>query len=156
MIYYREKVVEQLLTAGLTVHVYSSSWENAPFSSHPCLTIHPDISVEESLTIMSQSRISLNVMSWHKDGFTERIANSMLCHSLVVSDKSRFLEENFENDKELILFDLEEIELLPQRIKEVLSDSERLATMTDAGYQKALTKHQWLNRGKQLLEIIEQ
>ena len=155
MIYYREKVVKQLLDSGLSIHVYSNTWENAPFATHPNLSIHPDISVEESLKTMAQSRISLNVMSWHKDGFTERIANSMLCHSLVVSDKSRFLEENFENDKELILFDLKEIELLPQRIKEVLADSKRLTTLTEAGYQKAFNEHQWINRGKQLLEIIE-
>lgn len=155
MIYYREKVIRQLLDSGLPIHVYGNTWEKAPFSSHPCLTIHPKAPIEESLTILAQARISLNIMSWHKDGFTERIANSMLCHSLVVSDKSRFLEENFENNKELILFDLKEIELLPARIKALLEDSQQLDSITEAGYRRALNEHQWIHRGKQLLEIIE-
>ena len=155
MIYYREKVVQQLLDSGLSVHVYGSTWEHAPFCDHPCLTIHREASIEESLAILSQARISLNIMSWHKDGFTERIANSMLCHSLVVSDTSRFLAENFENDKELILFDLKETETLPQRIKNVLANPRLLASMTDAGYDKACKEHLWIHRGKQLLKVIE-
>lgn len=155
MIYYREKVICQLIDAGLSVHVYGSTWEKAHFSNHPCLTIHPEASIADSLTIMSQARISLNIMSWHKDGFTERIANSMLCHSLVVSDKSRFLEENFENGKELLLFDLKEIELLPQRLKELLANPQQLTAITESGYCKALQEHQWIHRGKQLLELIE-
>lgn len=156
MIYYREKVIQQLLDSGLSVHVYGNTWEKAPFCSHPALTIHPKASINESLTILKQARISLNIMSWHKDGFTERIANSMLCHSLVVSDKSRFLEENFTNGKDLLLFDLTEIEKLPQLIKNLLSNPQHLASITESGYSKALNEHQWLHRARQLLKIIDE
>ncbi len=69
--YYREKVVRALLDAGIELHVYGEDWDRVPFAEHKCLRRHLGIDVEESLRIMQQAKISLNIMSWHKDGFTE-------------------------------------------------------------------------------------
>lgn len=155
MLYYREQVIRTLLDAGLTIHVYSDSWKNAPFAHHPGLVIHPALSVSESLEIMQQSKISLNIMSWHKDGMTERILNSMLCQSVVVSDRSLALEEFFSDGEELLLFSLKEMDHLPDMLKELLQDESRMRQITAKGYQKAYEEHSWIRRAKQLLKEIE-
>ena len=115
MYYYREKIIQTLLNAQIQIHVYSDSWKNAPFSEHPCLIRHHDISIENSLTVMQQSKISLNIMSWHKDGLTERILNGMLCHSAILSNKSTRLEEEFIDGEDILLFNLSQIEKLPRQ-----------------------------------------
>lgn len=152
--YYREKVIRTLLDAGIEIHVYGDSWKNAPFTGHKCLICHPALNIEDSLHTMQQSRISLNIMSWHKDGITERILNAMLCHSVVLSDRSTRLEEEFIDEEEILLFDLTQLDTLPCRINALLSDYERLRKISEQGYQKAIKKHLWIHRAKQLLELI--
>lgn len=154
MYYYREKTIRTLLDAEIEVDVYGDSWKNAPFAGHPCLHIHPQVNADESLHIMQQSRISLNIMAWHKDGFTERIANAMLNHSLVVSDKSVLLEELFQNQQDLILFDLKNLSSLPGVIHQLLADSAYMDTITQSGYLKASRNHLWKNRAEEFLEIL--
>lgn len=155
MYYYREKVIRTLLDDGIEVHVYGNSWNTSPFAKHKSLVIHPQLKGDEVLDVMAHSRISLNIMAWHKDGFTERIANSMLNGSVVVSDKSTQLIELFEDGKDLVLFDLNRLERLPGTLKELLYSKKALATLSANGYTKACKNHLWQHRAKQLLEIIK-
>lgn len=156
MYYYREKVIRTLLDGGIEIHVYGSSWEASPFATHPCLTIHPAVTGDDSLKVMEESYISLNIMAWHKDGFTERIANSMLNGSVVVSDKSTQLTELFVNGEDLVLFDLNNLENLPKILKELLNSKETLATLSANGYEKICKNHLWKNRAKQFLEFLDE
>lgn len=156
MYYYREKVIRTLLDGGIEVHVYGSSWNASPFAKNKNLVIHSQLTGDEVLEVMAHSRISLNIMAWHKDGFTERIANSMLNGSVVVSDKSTQLIELFEDGNDLVLFDLNKLEKLPGTLKELLRSKETLATLSANGYTKAYRNHLWQHRAKQLLEIIKQ
>lgn len=154
MHYYREKIIHTLLDAGIEIHVYSSTWQNAPFFGHEKLICHPALSAEESLDIMARSKISLNIMSWHKDGLTERVLNAMLCRSVVLSDRSLALEENFANGKDLLLFSLNQIGRLPGMIKDLLEDEARLGTISRNGFEKAFANHQWKNRAERFLEVL--
>lgn len=154
MYYYREKVIRTLLDAGIKINVYGSSWDSSLFAHHPCLIKHSQVTGDESLRVMRQSRISLNIMAWHKDGFTERIANSILNGSVVVSDTSTQLSELFENGEDLVLFDLNDLVTLPATIQKLLSSKEALARIAKQGYEKAYQNHLWLNRAQQLLDIL--
>ena len=154
MYYYREKIIHTLLDAGIEINVYGDSWNSAPFADHPYLNRHPQVDASESLLVMQQSHISLNIMAWHKDGFTERIANTMLNHSVVVSDKSTQLEELFVDNHDLVLFDLQSINTLPAKIQTLLNSPELLDAIAENGYLKAVHNHQWQNRAEQLLEIL--
>lgn len=154
MTYYREKIIRTLLDAGITIHVYGDTWNNAPFASCPNLIRHPAVSAEESLPIMEQSRLSLNIMSWHKDGLTERVLNAMLCQSAVLSDRSGRLEETFINGQDLLFFSLKQLHTLPTLVTELLSDEERLQKITRNGYEKARQNHRWKNRAEEFLKIL--
>lgn len=153
MTYYREKVIRVLLEAGLTIHVYGDSWKKSPFSNHPGLICHPQVSLSESMEVWSHSKISLNIMSWHKGGFTERIANMLLAETLAVSDCSTYLEEHFTDGKDIVLFDLEHIDELPERLKYYLSHEKERERVAANGQRKALTEHTWEQRARELLDI---
>lgn len=155
--YYRNKVVETLLKAGIVLHVFGGSWKESPMWGHPLLCYHEAVSGrEEPLKVYARSKISLNIMRWHKDGFTERIANSMLQKAAVISDRTTCLEKNFVNGEDILLFDLGHLEELPEKITELLHDERKRARIAENGYQKAIKFHTWQNRAEEMLQLIEE
>lgn len=153
MYYFREKVVETLLNGGIKVDVYSDSWKAAPFANHENLTIHPEVSFEEGLSVMAQSKMSLNVMSWHKGGMTERLNNAMLNKSLCVTDQTTYIKREFSN--EMLQFDLEDFSDLPKRVKTLLEDDAAREEMVRRAYEKAIATQTWECRAKEFLQILE-
>ena len=154
--YYRNKVIEALLEAGITLHVFGDTWKESPMWGRPTLVCHEAVSGKDALEVYARAKLSLNIMTWHKDGFTERIANAMLQKSVVVTDKSAYLEENFVNGEDLLMYDLKRLKELPEQIKMLLNEDERRRRIAENGYRKALKEHTWINRAGKLLEFIEE
>ncbi|MDE6208064.1 MAG: glycosyltransferase [Lachnospiraceae bacterium] len=154
MFYYRELIIQTILKAGIELHVFGESWETENWKKYDNLVIHPSLTWEESLKVYAQSRLSLNIMSWHKDGMTERIANMMLNRTVVISDRSTYLEEHFVDGQEIMLFNLEEIGMLPELIKNVLEDKALQDNICEKAYEKAERTDTWEMRAKQFLEIV--
>lgn len=155
MTYYREKIIQLLLEEGFIIHVYGESWKKSPLVRYKNLICHAEVSVSESMEVWQRSKLSLNIMSWHKGGFTERIANMLLCETVVISDKSYYLEENFEDGEDIVLFDLEHPEELIQRIYELLADDVLREKIAQNGRKKALQNHTWEKRTEEFLAILE-
>lgn len=153
MYYYREKTIATLLRAGLEVHVYGDSWKDSPFYGSPCLILHEEVQAEQAGEVLGKSKISLNIMAWHKDGFTERIADSMLAGAVVVSDKSTQLEECY--GEEVVLFNLKQLDELTQKIKDLLEQSEKRREIVKKAREKALSCATWDCRAVELLGLIE-
>lgn len=158
MFYYREKIIGYLLDAGIELHVFSDSWKDSPFAGHPRFRIHETVSYAESLDVMAQSRLSLNLMSWHKNGMTERVANAMRNGSVCISDRTVYLSERFEDGRELILFDLQNPGGLVQRLKPLLSGDggPQVQALAQAGYAAAKKNHRWQNRAEAFITIMKQ
>lgn len=153
MYYYREKVVEILLKSGLKLHVYGDSWKNSPFYAHSGLCIHPEVNAEQGIEVLQNSKISLNVMAWHKDGFTERIADSMLAGAVVVSDWSRQLEEAYKD--EVVLYNLSRLDELPGKVYGLLQREEERKMIAQKAKTRALKCASWEVRAREFLEIVE-
>ncbi len=151
--YYRKKTVETLLKEGITLHVFGDSWKNSLLCKYPSLICHEQAIGEQALEVYGNSKLTLNIMTWHKDGFTERIANAMLQKSVVVTDWTCYLENNFTDDQEIIIFKLDQLRGLPQRISRLLADDGRRKGMAEQAYQKAVKYHTWERRAKQLFNL---
>ena len=159
---FRQKVVNQIVLSGMNFDLYGDGWEKElPFDifnneTGDCgLRMHGSVPYDRVKDIYRQSWMSLNVMAWHKAGFTERIAEPQLAGSLVVTDSTEYLKKYYTDGEDIILFDLsdESIRELPNRLKALFSDKDRLLHMAWNGYQKALKYHTWDARVKQFLEI---
>ncbi len=153
MSYFRERIILEILRAGIELNVFGGSWNTDIFKDFSNLIINPEVSPRESIDLYAKSYASLNIMSWHKDGRTERVANSMLNHSLVISDKTRYLQETYRDGEDIILFDLENIEVLPQRIKEALQDKSKLRQMAEFAYKKAGAVDTWEIRAEEFKRL---
>lgn len=156
MDYYRYKILETILDNGIIIDVFGDSWKDSKLAEkYPNLICHPSVTVEESLEIYAQSKISLNVMSWHKDGFTERVANIMLSHTVLLTDWTRYLEENYKNGQELLMFSLDELGKLPDIITDSLQKPQMLEQIAEAGYAKTKVIHTWKYQTKQILHFLD-
>ena len=154
--HYRNKTVRILLESGISLHVFGDTWKGSPWWGHPGLICHEEAVGEDALKVYERSKLSLNVMTWHKDGFTERIANAMLQKSVVVTDRTTYLEKNFVNGEDLLMFDLGNLQELPGQIMELLGDDKRRERIAENGYRKALQQHTWRQRAGTILQFIEE
>ena len=91
------------------------------------------------MKVWQQSRLSLNIMSWHKGGFTERMANIMLCRAVLVTDYTTYLDGKFEHGKDALIFRLDALEELPKMIKERLNQPKKLEKIAQSGFEKSAT-----------------
>jgi spore maturation protein CgeB len=156
MTYYREKIIRTILNAGLTLHVFGDSWKEPAFSGYPNLIIHPLADAEDSLKLYAQSKVSLNIMSWHKDGMTERIANSMLNRAVVLSDPSTYLTEHYTDDREIVYYHLTRLDELPGKIRKLLADDDYRETIAENACKYAAVHDTWDNRAEEFLKIIDE
>ena len=155
MDYYRYRILKTILDHGIRLDVFGDNWKESVFSNYPNLICHPGVTVKESLEVYAQSKISLNIMSWHKDGFTERVANIMLAHTALLSDWTRSLEEDYVDGEDLFLFSLDELEKLPNIITNALLQQEKLEQVAENGYQKTLHRHTWEYETEKLLDFLD-
>ena len=154
MHYYRDRVLRCILQSGIKLDVFGDSWMSCPLTSHPNLICHPNVTVEESLDIWKKSKLSLNIMSWHKGGFTERMANIMLAGAVLVTDDTTYLMGKY-TDEDLLTFSLEEREKLPDKIKYLFDHEEYRKKLAQNGKEKALLQHTWDKRAEQFLDILD-
>jgi hypothetical protein len=152
--FYRQKIVKAILDAGIELHVYGDSWKKREWAGYSNLKIHEELEGSAVMDIYAKSRISLNVMSWHKAGMTERIANMMLSKTVVLTDKSDYLTEHFTDGTDIVFFDREQLEHLPETIKSLLADESGRRRIAEAGYQNALEHHTWRERAQQFLSML--
>lgn len=111
--YYREKTIKTLVEAGLKVTLYGTGWEVCEWINNKNLDYRGRVSADEIVDLMYDSKIVLNTMTWFKDGTHDRVFNGMLAKAVAVTDSSIYMEENFTAD-ELVMFELEDIDKLPQ------------------------------------------
>lgn len=150
--YYRDRVLRTILEAGIQVDVFGDSWNDCYLRKYPNLICHGDVTVAESMTIWRQSKLSLNIMSWHKAGFTERMANIMLAGAVLVTDDTAYLRGEYNGD-DMLIFQLAERFRLPEQIKELLGDDAEQKRTALNGKTKTLAKHTWDKRAEEFLNF---
>lgn len=151
--YYRDAVIKTLTGAGIEVHVYGDTWQNFHTEREECLIRHPEVSVEESLEVLGHAKIGLNIMTWHKAGMTERIANIMLSGAVCLSDESRYLREHYSDGEELLLFRLSELSALPEKVLKLLRDEDLRRKVAEKAYERAKNEHTWRKRAEEFLAL---
>jgi len=153
--HYRNAVISTILGAGFDLHVYGESWRNYQGAGGEHLKIHPYASVEESLEELGKARIGLNVMSWHKAGMTERIANIMLSGAVCLTEETTYLREHMQEGEEIVTFCLERLGELPEKIRNLLDNPDMREKIAANAYRKAMTEYTWESRAEELIALSD-
>nr|MBQ8253286.1 glycosyltransferase family 1 protein [Lachnospiraceae bacterium] len=162
----RGQIVKTLVDSGVKVHVFGDKW-NELVCEHPENLIDGDsLYSEECLYHIQNSKISLNVLPWFRSGPHDRIFNTMLNGAVCLTDSNPYLDTCLEDGVNCIKYSLAEhgsdadAHLLagPQetarRVIGLLSDTERLQQIADAGYELAQL-HTWAARMQQFSKWLE-
>lgn len=151
--HFRNAVVSTILGAGFTLHVYGESWRNYQGAGREHLKIHPYATVEKSLQELGKAKIGLNIMSWHKAGMTERIANIMLSGAVCLTEETVYLREHMQEGEEIVTFRLDCLEELPDKVKNLLEDAGRSERIAANAYRKAMAEYTWEHRAEELIAL---
>lgn len=154
--YQRERVVTALAEAGLELYLLGRGWENHPVSGFPNVhRIDDRIPYGDTLSYMADAKINLNVMPWFKAGTHDRIFNTLLQHSLPLTDSSLWITETFRDGEDIALFDLKHLEKLPDMARSLLADPVKAEKIIEKGYEKVRKNFTWEHCTQWLLEAIE-
>ena len=152
--YYRGLIIKTLAEHGIPIHLYGSGWEKLECSCPENLIMHGFATSHECLQAISQSKISLNIMPWFKDGAHDRIFNSQLNGAVCLTDDSIYLREQLVDEEDCVFYSLKDIEHLPELIKDLLDNEEKMAKIADRGYKTACASHTWKKRAEVLICYI--
>lgn len=94
---------------------------------------------------MADARINLNVMPGFKAGTHDRIFNTLLQHSLPLTDPSHWLERYFTDGEDIVFYDLDHLERLPGIVRSLLEEPEKAEKMIQKGYEKVSRELTWSN-----------
>lgn len=153
---FRGRAVQELVDAGIKVHVFGDGWELLECRHPENLIIMNSLNSEGCLKKLCQTKISLNVMPWFKNGAHDRIFNSMLNGAVCLTDSSIYLDEILHDREDCRLYSLTEMERLPEIAEELLSDQEHMQTIADGGCELAQAGHTWAHRAETLHNLIEE
>ena len=151
----RGDVVAALADGGIRVNAFGGGWDRLDCKHPENLVDGSPLDSEGCLKKLCQTKISLNVMPWFRDGAHDRIFNSMLNGTLCLTDSNGYLDHILHDGEDCRLYDLTRLDLLPDIVKELLSDEDRMQGIIDNGYEMARAEHTWAHRAKALHDLIE-
>lgn len=154
--HFRNAVVSAILGAGFDLHVYGDGWKDYKGAGREHLKIHPLATVEESLQELSKAKIGLNIMSWHKAGMTERIANIMLSGAVCLSEETTYLREHMQEGEEIVTFRLDCLEDLPEKIQDLLDHPALREEIAEKARRRAMAEYTWESRARELIALSGQ
>ncbi len=153
---FRQEVIKTVVDSGIRIDVFGDGWDiiKERLGSPNNLITHNIVSYRESVELMNQSKLAINVMPWFKDGFHDRIATAMLNGCVSITDTSGYISDNYMDKKDIVIYDLNNLSALPDIIRELLKNenhnTERIAM---AGKEKASKIDTWYNRAKWFLSL---
>lgn len=150
----REKAVQVLVDSGIKVHLIGGGWEELECKHPENMVLYGTMNSKGCLEIQRKSKICLNVMPWFKRGAHDRIFNTMLNGSVCVTDSSEYLDEVLTED-DVAFYSLKEMDMLPEIVKGLLAEPEKMQRIADHGYETALKHHSWAKRAEVLHNYIE-
>lgn len=153
--YWRSEVITVLAESGLELYLLGRGWENHPSASYPNVhRISDRIPFEETLSAMADAKINLNVFPWFKSGTHDRIFNSLLQHSLPLTDSSRWVDETFTDGWDIALYSLKNLEELPAIAEKYLKNPNLAESVISRGYEKTIREFTWKNCVDQILSAV--
>ena len=152
---FRGRAVQELVDAGIKVYVFGDGWQLLECRQAQNLMIMNSLDSVGCLKKLCQTKLSLNVMPWFKDGAHDRIFNSMLNGAVCLTDSSLYLDGILRDQVNSSIYTLENMDRLPEIAVRLLENPSLMQKIADGGYETAQAGHTWAHRAKVLHELVE-
>lgn len=151
----RINLIKAFCDAGLKVSIIGGGIWNSLKEEYPDnIELIGLKSAEECLEYISRAKILLNDIPF-PEGAHERVFNGMLNGAVVLTNSSRYLEERFNDWKDILYWDGENYEEPIMKIMSVLDDEELRKSIVYSGHSSA-REDKWSDRLKSLLAEIKE
>lgn len=151
----RGQAVQALADGGIRVHIFGDGWDKVPCKHPENLLLMNKLDSEGCLKKLCQTKLSLNVMPWFKDGAHDRIFNSMLNGAVCLTDSNVYLDSILHDGADCRIYSLAQMKRLPEIAGELLADPDRMQRIADEGYRLAESGHTWAHRAREIHGWIE-
>lgn len=165
--HFRELAIRALVDSGIKIHTFGDGYNHIQCKHPENIIAHGGVDSLKCLKMISQSKMSLNVMPWFKKGAHDRVFNSMLNGSVSITDHSEFLDKEFKDEENVIFYDLkmlseyekigydeEVVRPFTDRVKALLKDEAKLQKIADNAYAKCINTHTWGDRAKKIIKML--
>ena len=149
----RKHIVDSILKHGIDLHVVGETWKTYEMPSGAKMTILPDAEGDEVLELLMKSKIALNAMRDHKGAMTERITDTMLSGAVCLTDSTVYLNDNFIDNEDIVMYDLNDMAGLCQKIDKLLANDGLRTQIAKKAYERAL-KECWDERAGEIIRHI--
>lgn len=142
------------------VHIFGStppdvSWQSYLGNDNNNYIIHEPVPFEQALDILKETKILLNANPWVKYGAHERIFYGLSLGALVLTNRNEYLEQYFEDEENILFYDLSNPEEMDQKVNKYLSNDEEREKIAQKGMQIVKEYHTWDKRAESLLKELE-
>lgn len=151
-VYRRINSVRYLVDYGIRPDVFGGGWENAPYADK--LNIHGYITYPESIEVISKSKVLFQDQAEFNDGAHDRVFTAMLNGTVVVSEYSKYLAEEFEDGKDIFLYDWKNGADRLNMLNNILCNKSMYDNIIISAYNKTNERHRWINRAKQIINEV--
>lgn len=141
--YRRRALVLAADRARLPLWLVGADWEKLSLPAESTVSLHRRVPFTESFSLMANSRITLNLMPEFKAGFHDRVFSAMLNGSVAATDPSTQLTETFSDGKELLFYDVANLDESCERLCRALEKPRDLQQIADLGLENARKKFCW-------------
>jgi spore maturation protein CgeB len=101
---------------------------------------------------MGKSKIVLTVLPNFTAGGHERVFSSMSQGALSLVNENRYFQAHFSQD-ELVTYSFKEN--IRTKVRQILSNPEKLQHVAKSGQAKVMESHTWLNRAEQIISAVK-
>ena len=139
--YYRTCVVKSLLDEGLQITVAGSGWSDfkEKYQYKDSLNILSDnMSYEEVLDCIGNSKIVLNVFPWFKNGSHERVTSALLNGAICLSDQNEYTKKYLKDESSAILYDRNNPQNIAKKIRYYLEHQDEAEEVAQNGKKVAM------------------
>lgn len=151
---FRGRAVAAIADAGVRIHTFGEGWDELSCRCPENIICHGGCSSQQCLEAIAQSKLSLNVMPWFKDGAHDRVFNTMLNGAVCVSDDSKYLREILTDGSDAAFYSLEDMDGLACTIRRLLSDEDEMNIISKNGFETASSGHTWAHRAKSIEKLF--
>lgn len=152
--YKRNILIEKLAERGLKITICGRNWNNF-VSKYKNIDYRGILSIEETIELIKKSKVLLNSTPNFTNGSHERVFTGMLNHAVVFSDRSKYYDNTFKDEKEILYYSFNSLDNDIDKLINYLSKDEKLFEITQKAYSIADQEHRWENRVDTILQMIE-
>ncbi|QLH36187.1 MAG: glycosyltransferase family 1 protein [Parachlamydiaceae bacterium] len=117
--------------------------------------MHPPVLMEQSYSIIKQSKIYLNSMPFFKNGTHERIFLSFACGSLPITTDNLWVHDHFKQGEEILVYRSNHWAEADEMVNVFLADNIKREEIIRKGRKIVMENHTWDIRAQELLKQLK-